>query len=169
MTISASTGQFESPASFRGNTLTLDLSPGFFKGRAFRAYKEFTANTVLKVVATKPFLLTAQTLYVDAGAAKAVVTVGATLGGSYVALPTVFGKNGVVTGAPTPDIVITQNGTATGGTERDVIRVSTVQTISQSGQLASPRYLPAGTYSITITVTGSTSGIYAIEYEELDV
>jgi hypothetical protein len=167
MSLSAQTGRYETEASFQGARLILPATSGFFKGRAFRAYREFTGAAVIRLVATKPFMLTSQRLYVDTGQAKATITVGGTAGGTFVALPTVFNKNGVVA-APTPDVVITQNGTATGGTEREVLRVNAGGGLGAVADLSSIRYLPAGTYYINITVTGSTSGVYSIEYEEQD-
>lgn len=165
------TGRAQSQAMFDGAQLVSGQSRGFFLGKTYRMYKEFTANTVLRVVATKPFILTAQSLYVDTGAARAMVVAGGTAGGTFTALPTVFGKNGNV--PSTPDIVITQGGTVTGGTEREVLRSAagsgSLLGGSPSGSVSgagSMRMLPAGTYFISIVVTGSTSGLYSIEYEE---
>lgn len=155
-------------AGFEGAQLTQELTQGFFKGRTYRAYKEFTANTVLKLVATKPFLLTSQALYVDAGQARALITVGSTEGGTFTTLPTKFAKNGTVASPPAPTTTISQGGTATGGTEREVLRVNAGGGAQALNSLGGIRKLPAGTYYISITVTGTTSGIYSIEYEELD-
>lgn len=153
--------------AYEGSLLTVAATKGFFLGRSFRAYKEFTANTTLKFVATKPFLLTDQTLGVDAGAAVARISVGGTESGTWTALSTKFTKNGLK--VITPDVAISQGGTVSGGTERDVLRASAGaggNAATTQSNLSSPRLLPAGTYYITITVTGTTSGVYGIEYEE---
>lgn len=168
MGFSPATGQYESSASFRGASLTLDATPGLFRGRCYRAYKEFTGATVLRLVASTPFMLTAQVLFVDTGQARCVVSTGGTPGGTFTTLPTVFNKNGVVV-APAPSAVLTQGGTVSAGTEREVLRVNAGGGQGAITSLAGVRYLPAGTYYISISVTGSTSGMYSIEYEELIV
>ena len=172
MSISVETGRYEQEASFRGSLLTTSISPSFMEGRSYRAYKEFTANTVLRFVAARPFMLTLQTLWTDTGSAKATVWAGGTAGGTFVALPTVFARNGTVSPVPAPDVVITQGGTVTGGTEREVLRVTAgggllTAAAGAGGQLGSARKLPAGTYFISIVVSGTTSGIYSLEYDEL--
>lgn len=175
MSINARSGLEDSATVFGGAMLVNGQTAGFFKGRTFRMYKEFSANTVLRLVATKPFMLTAQSLQVLAGEARAVISVGSTPGGTFVALPTVFPKNGVVSPAPAQDIVITQNGTATGGTEREVLRAAAgssglpfSSSVGNGSGVNSSRLLPAGTYYIVITVTGTTAGMYQIEWEEFD-
>jgi hypothetical protein len=153
---------------YNGAALTQELTLGFFQGHCYRAFKEFTTNTQMRFVATKPFLLTTQELYVDAGAAKATITVGSTAGGTWTALASKFTRNGVASPQPTPDVVVTEGGTISGGTVRDVIRVNAGGGAGASHESPSIRLLPAGTYYIAIVVTGSTSGVYAIEYEELE-
>lgn len=168
MTYNAETGRQDAAATFRGSSLVLEETPGLFNARAYRAFREFTAATVLKFTATKPFMLTAQKLYVDTGAARAEIFVGATPTGTLAALPTKFGKNGVFSPQPTPDVVLeVLTGTITGGTSREVMRVNSGGGAGAVVDLAGYRILPAGSYWINITVTGSTSGVYSIEYEEL--
>ena len=168
MTYDASTGRQDAEATFRGSSLTLVESPGLFQARTYRAYREFTGATVLKFTATKPFMLTAQKLYVDTGAARAEILVGSTPTGTLAALPTKFGKNGVYSPQPTPDVVIeVLTGTIAGGTSREVMRVNSGGGAGAVVDLSGYRVLPAGTYWISISVTGSTSGVYSIEYEEL--
>lgn len=156
--------------SWRGNQLVSLLTRGFYEKKQFRAYKEFTANTVVKAVFAKPFYLTSQVLYCDAGAAKVTVSTGGTEGGVFVDMPTKFCKY-LIEGAVTGSTTITTGGTVTIGNEREVMRVAcgtggNAQTAATS--LTSIRALPAGTYYITITVTGTTSGIYSLEWEEIE-
>lgn len=167
MSINGRSGTQDSAVVFNGAQAVAELSKGLFSGRAYRAYKEFAAATVLRIVASAPFMLTSQKLHVDAGQAKATITLGGTPGGTFVALPSVFSKNGLVV-APTPTLVITQNGTVTGGAEREVLRVNAGGGAGAISDSAGVRLLPAGTYYISIGVTGSTSGVYSIEYEEID-
>jgi hypothetical protein len=169
MTHSAETLRQDSAQTFRGSALILDATPNLFKARAYRAYREFTTTTILRLVATTPFLLTVQKLYVDTGAAKATITVGSTPTGTFAALPTKFSKNGVLTPQPTATTTVdVLTGTIAGGTEREVIRVNSGAGAGAASELVGVRYLPANTYWINIVVTGSTSGVYAIEYEEVD-
>lgn len=161
-------GRGTSVRGYNGAALHQELTLGFFTGRTYRAFKEFTANTQMRFVATKPFMLTSQELYVDAGSAKATITVASTPGGVWTALPTKFPKNGVVSPQPTPDVVLEEGGTITGGSTREVIRVNSGAGAGAEHTLIGVRMLPAGTYYIKLEVTGTTAGIYAIEYEELD-
>lgn len=153
---------------FDGALCTTGLTQAQLEGRGYRAFKEFTANTQLRLTATKPFRLTAQNLNVDTGAVRAVITVGSTAGGTWTALPTKFTKNGLISPAPTPAITVEEGGTITGGTVREVLRANASIYIGAIADLTGDRLLPAGTYYIQLIVTGTTSGIYAIEYDELD-
>lgn len=151
---------------FNGAALRQELTLGFLQGRAFRAYREFTANTTLRLTATKPFMLTEQRLVCDSGQARVAIYVGSTNGGTYIPLPTRFAKNGVFTPAHVATTAIDVGGTRTGGTEREVLRVNSGGGAGALSVQNSPRLLPAGVYWIDIVVTGSTTGIYSIEYEE---
>ncbi len=162
------TGSRTSNVGFDGAASSTSLSRAFLAGKAFRLYKAFTANTQIRFVATKPFLLKSQTMYCDAGQATAVITAGSTLGGSWAALPTKFPVNGVVSPEPTPTVTVEEGGTITGGTERERLRAASGAGVGIVNSVVTPRLLPAGTYSIALTVTGTTAAIYSIEYEELD-
>jgi len=138
--------------------------------RCFRAYLEFSANTVIQFVATKPFLLTTQKLWTGQGAARVVVSTGGTPSGTFLPLATKFctnTKDGLAVGTTT----LSSGGTVTTGTEREVLRADsgtagggTGSTDAQSGE----RVLAAGTYFMSVTVTGTTQGMYTLEWEELD-
>lgn len=82
MSYDAASGRQDTEATFRGGRLVLLTSPGLFKGRKYRAYTEFVAAKVLRLVATKPFLLTDQRLSVTSGLARAAISVGSTPGGT---------------------------------------------------------------------------------------
>lgn len=165
--IDSVTGQKLSTRAYNGSALVSDLTQGFLAGKCYRAYKEFSANTVLKFSSAKPFLLTMQQLYLSAGAVRAVISVGGTPGGTFTALPTKFGRNGNVGAGPTQQVQVQQGGTITGGTEREVLLAASGAGVGIASVLPSPRSLPAGDYYITLTVTGTTAGIYVLEWEEL--
>lgn len=161
-------GRSSSQRGYNGAQLTQELTLSFFEGKSYRAFKEFTANTQLRFVATKPFMLTSQDLAVTAGAVKATITVGSTAGGTWTALPTKFSKNGVASPAPTPGTTVEEGGTIAGGTVREVLSVNSGAGAGASRSLVGVRLLPPGTYYISLVVTGTTAGIYALEYEELE-
>ncbi|WYW03151.1 hypothetical protein Laguja5_00001 [Pseudomonas phage vB_PpuP-Laguja-5] len=168
MTFNDRNGGATTNVGFDGGNSVTQLTSSFLKGKCYRAFKEFTANTQLRFVATKPFLLTSQSLYLDAGACRGVITVGSTPGGTFTALPTKFAVNGVISPAPTPDVVVSEGGTIAGGTVREVLRTASGAGVGINSSVSTPRLLPAGTYYIQLTITGTTSGIYAIEWTELD-
>ena len=163
------TGENETLWSRDRALLIHDQTAGFREKRQFRAYKEFSANTVLKFVALKPFYLTFQSLWTGQGAARMVVTTGGTESGTFVAVPTKFCKfllDGPVDGSTT----LSTGGTVTVGTEREVLRADSGTAGGGTGSTSTgggERALPAGTYYFTITVTGTTAGMYALEWEEL--
>lgn len=167
-TVDAVTGQKLSFKGFNGALLTNpDLSDAFLKGKAYRMYKAFAAATQIRFVATRPFILKSQTMYCDAGQATAVITAGSTLGGSWTAVPTKFPVNGTVSPVPTPTSTVEEGGTITGGTERERMRAASGAGVGIVNTVGTPRLLPAGTYSIALTVTGTTAAIYTLEWEEL--
>lgn len=159
------TGKPESIRTYKGTLLTSD-ELALREGRAFRAYREFSANTVLKLVFSKPFRLTAQSLWTGQGAARAVVSTGGTEGGTFTAITTIFNKNTQTGAAATTTAAV--GGTTTGGSEREVLRSDS----GTGGGVGSPnsqegdRMLAAGTYYITITITGTTAGMYSLEWIE---
>jgi hypothetical protein len=162
----ALTGKLESIRTYKGTLITRD-DLALLEGRAFRAYREFTATTTIKLVFTKPFRLTSQTLWTGQGAARAVVITGGTEGGTFGAMPTLFNKNTQLNTASTTTATV--GGTVTGGTEREVLRSDSG---TAGGGVGSPnlqdgdRMLAASTYYIIITVTGTTSGMYSLEWVE---
>ena len=160
----------ESVRSFRGAAFTSDQNMGFWQGKQFRMYKVFNANTQLRFVCAKDFLLTAQTLYVDNGEATLTVKTGATPSGVWTPLASIIAKNRIGMN-PVPVNIVEGGGTFTGGTEREVIRADSGNGAGVGFENRLPpggRGLPAGTYYFDIVITGITAGIYNFEWEELD-
>lgn len=166
----ARTDEFETTLTKDRALLVHNQTAAFREKRQFRAYHEFTTTVTLRLVAARPFLLTHQMLWTGRGAARAVITTGSTPSGTWVDMPTNFCKyllDGPVVGT-TP---ISTGGSVTGGQEREVLASDsgTGGGLGNPMQFPGERALPAGTYYITITVTGTTYGMYVIEYEEIPV
>lgn len=171
MTTLSQNGVYESARSFRGAGMQTQMSMGLWNQKQFRAYREFTANTVIKIVAAKPFVLKSQTLWTGSGAVRLAVVAGATEGGTFTALSTKFCLN-TLSGDVAGSTVVTVGGTITGGTEREVIRADsgTAQgsASGSTGTAAGVRVLAAGTYYLSFVCTGTTVALYNLEWEEMD-
>jgi hypothetical protein len=97
-----------------------------------------------------------------------VIRTGGTAGGTFTGMSTKFGLNTV--GGEAPGFAtFSTGGTITGGVEREVLRADSSTSGGGSGnadQVVNRRYLPAGTYYFEIVVTGTTTGMYSLEWEE---
>lgn len=160
--------------SFRGALLVQVQSKGLWDGRQFRQYRVFSGSGTthqLRFVASNPFVLSHQTLYVDDGIAQCRVLTGATPAGTWTDSATQFGKNRYTAEALAyvRGNSIQVGGTFTGGNELELFRADSGggAGISFSNIDNNVRILPAGTYYFEITTTGATSGIYSFEWEEL--
>ena len=160
--------KLESSRTFRGAQMRTDMTMGLVGKRKFRAYREFTGATVLRFTAGRDFLLTMQDLQLDAGQARVAIVVGGTPGGTFTDITSKFCMN-TIGGDSAGFGAVAAGGTLTGGTEREVLRAN-AGAGSGAGRpsTAGLRLLNAGTYYMVITVTGTTSGVYSFEFEELD-
>lgn len=162
---------------------------GFFEGREFRSYFEFSvdAGTSLAVGATRyfrfvspvDFILQRQTIEVDKGGVRLRAFIGATDGGGWSSIP-IISKNRSLARRQFPSgYYVGQagfftGGTFTGGTEVDVIRAraasQTVASANVGAEQEGTRYLPAGTYFLIlqplIGVNDASEGVYALSWEE---
>ena len=154
---------------------------GFFAGKMFRTYREFSVPTIgpavyLRFTSPVDFILWQQSLEVDLGGIRLEVFTGATPSGTWTLVPPV-GVNRMVS-RPQPYYAaqagIYTGGTFTGGTEVDLLRARCAsQTVSASnvgvGQ-DNERGLPAGDYYIKLSPLAGTNdtavGIYRIIWEE---
>lgn len=171
------TGLFKSIRGFRGAMQVLLLGDGFWQGRQFRMYREFTLTAgqvvTLQWVATEPFLLQHQSLLLVGGDARAVIVTGATPSGTFTPISTVNPKYRIGID-PVSTVTVSAGGTVTGGTEREVLLCAASTggaTKSALGETALPstRGLPATTFYQTITAgANGATGIYAVEWEDLD-
>lgn len=150
---------------------------GFFAGREFRAFYEFSIPTgesvVLKFSSPVNFILFKQELTVDAGGIKYTAELQGTPGGSFTAIAPI-GKNRMsVRPEPyyTAQATMGYGGTLSGGTVVDVARVVTSGATAQQvtvGATADERGLPAGDYYIRLAnlSNGTSTGVYSIFWEE---
>lgn len=161
----------EAMRTFRGAVLVQLQSMGLWEGRQFRQYYAFTAATQLRFVAAAPFVLSDQSLYVGEGSAQVKVLTGSTPAGTWNNTATQQAKNRYSPKALayTQQNLIQAGGTFTGGTERELIRANAGVGQGNASRTvdSNVRVLPAGTYFFDITISGTTSGIYAFEWEEL--
>lgn len=163
--------------SFRGSMFVQFMSKGFWSGRQFRAYREFTLTAnqsiTLRFTATKPFLLTHQQVYLISGDVRVVIRTGVTPAGAWTPLATVNPKFRIGM-EPVSTVQIDQGGTVTGGTEREVILAAAgtggaIKTAGSFGEDQSYRGLPAAMFYQTITAgPNGATGMYLLEWEDLD-
>lgn len=155
--------------AWRGALMVSDVGMALLSSKKYRMYREFTANTTLQFVITKPFLLTDQRLWTGQGNVRLSITTGSTPSGTFTAIPTQFCLNTKDT-LPVPAGVISAGGTVTGGTERDVLRSYSGNGggVGVGSAIGSSRLLQAGTYYFTLVVEGTTTGMYSFEWEELE-
>lgn len=155
-----------SAKGFKGAQLFQSFTGSYMEGRCFRFFHEFATSAVLRFVATKPCLLTEQVLYVDAGVARLTTYADGTPGGTFTTSTNLYPRNGLV--PYTLGLAVAAGGTHTGGIVRDVVRVNAGAGAGAVSRISSNRMLPPGTYYIKIDVTGTTSGVYSLEFEELE-
>lgn len=150
---------------------------GFFAGREFRSFYEFSiatgASVVIKFTSPVDFILFEQSLTVDAGGIKYTAELPGTEGGSFTTMP-VIGKNRMAQ-RPTPyyaaQATIGVGGTLTGGTVVDTARVVTAGATAQQvtvGGSSDERGLPAGSYYVRLAnlSNGTSTGVYSLFWEE---
>ena len=162
--------------SFRGAQLGHMSGTGFWEGRQFRAYFEFAQGTgvlVLRLVATQPFLLQYEALTVHKGEVLVEVRTSSTPSGTWTALPdNVQGKYRIGV-TPVSTISLSTGGSITGGVVREPIRIiagtgGSVKAATSVSSITGERGLPAGTYYIRIECTGTTEGMFVLEWEDLN-
>lgn len=139
---------------------------GFFEGREFRTFKEFSigaaSTLVLKIVVPINAILFEQGVEIDAGSIRIVNVSGGTAGGTFSETLPVIGKNNMTTRpAPlyTPQIVFTAGGTHTGGfvfdTHRAVAANATAQQSTVGNIVGDERGVAANTYYVRYENIGS--------------
>lgn len=164
-----------------------DADTGFYEGREFRAFKELnipgSGSLVLKVIVPINLILKVVRPDIDSGHLRLATVVGGTEGGTFTALPSIFGKNNMSPGVDhrndfaggiyVRQVTISEGGTHTGGTELDIVRVKTAANAQQGGgesvSADAPRGIAANTYYFRLTnlsATDAVTGTLKAEWEE---
>lgn len=152
---------------------------GFFEGREFRTFREFSIPTgqslIIKFSSQVDFILFEQSLTVDAGSVRFTALAGANDATPFnTALP-VVGKNRMSARPEpyyAPTVTVETGGTITGGTVVEVFRViaanATAQQQTVGGAAQTERGLPAGSYHLRIENIGNNTatGVYSLFWEE---
>lgn len=155
---------------------------GFFEGREFRTFYEFSiasgASVTLKFSCQVDFILFAQSLAVDAGSIRLSAITGATESTPFNTARPVIGKNRMASrrqyhgGYYASQAAIASGGAITGGTVVEVVRVvaagATAQQSTVGGQTADERGLPSGSYYLRLEniSNGTATGVYSLFWEE---
>ena len=139
---------------------------GFFAGREFRTFREFSIaagqTLVLRIVVPINAILSEQSVELDSGSIRITNASGGTPGGSFAETLPVIGKNNM-SERPlplyTPQIVFTSGGTHTGGFIFDIHRVvaatATAQQSTVGNIIGDERGVAAGTYYVRYENFGS--------------
>lgn len=154
---------------------------GFFSGREFRTFKEFTVTNgtayVIKVVTTGNVILHGVNVMLDDGAMRMSTMVGGTEGGTFSETLPIFNRNNMAVGSDREAVIastisLTAGGTHTGGTTLDVLRVKTSggggNATTVGASVSDERGIAVGTYYFVLQNLGSGSvvGVLSIRWEE---
>ncbi len=152
---------------------------GFFEGREFRTFREFSisagATLVLRIVVPINAILFEQGVEIDAGSLRITNALGGTPGGTFSEVLTPIGKNNMST-RPTPfyvpQVTWAAGGTHTGGFIFDIHRAvaanATAQQSTVGNIVGDERGVAANTYYVRYENIGSATatGTLWFFYEE---
>lgn len=149
---------------------------GFFAGREFRTFREWTTATtgteVIKIVVPVNVILFEFQIQEEAGTIRVETVIGGTEGGSFSETLPIRSTN-TMTEKPQPPysplVVLTMGGTLTGGTTIDVSRVKTAANsnfaATVGGEGGAERGVAAATYYWRLTMTDFV-GVIKARWEE---
>ena len=152
---------------------------GFFEGREFRIFREFSiaagATFVLRITVPINAILFEQGVEIDAGSLRVTNALGGTPGGAFSEVITPIGKNNMST-RPTPfyapQITWAAGGTHTGGLVFDIHRAvaanATAQQTTVGNIVGDERGVAVGTYYVRYENfgAGTATGTLWFFYEE---
>ena len=154
---------------------------GFFSGREYRMFKEFTVPSgtpyVIKVVTTGNVILHGVDCKIDDGALRMSTMAGGTEGGSFSETIPIFNRNNMSVGPDREAVIastmsLSAGGTHTGGTTLDVLRIKTSggggNAITVGANISDERGIAQGTYYFVLQNLGAGSvvGVLSIRWEE---
>lgn len=164
--------------SNQNSRLRVDVGQtGFFAGREFRTFKDFSisngATYVVKFVSPVNFFLFDLSFTLISGEVKMTTATGGTEGGSFAETLPVIARN-TMSERPTPvyeaDCVLTAGGTHTGGTVLDIVWGKVTD---NSNKVASSDTLTnaetgfaAGTYYFRLNALSTATGVLHLRWEE---
>lgn len=147
---------------------------GFFEGREFRTFREWTTATngsfVIRVTVPLNVILFDLNVTAEEGSARIETLVGGTVGGSFSeTLPAINRNNMTDRPIYSPQVTMAAGGTHTGGTLLDVLRVKTSGNSNFASSVSSgagdERGIAPNTYYFRITFTGFI-GVFRAWWEE---
>lgn len=149
---------------------------GFFAGREFRTFKEWTAATtetyVIKAVVPINVILFEFGIELEAGTVRVETVFGGTEGGSFSEALPIFSTNNMSEKPQPPyaaSVTLTGGGTLTGGLVLDVLRAKTSDNSNFAGSVGASagaeRGIAIGTYYFRITLTAAI-GVLKARWEE---
>lgn len=157
-----------------GDRLRVDTgNSGFFQGREFRTFLEFTASQVIQVVVPVNSILYQLGVTLTQGEVRVETVAGGTPGGTFgTPLPII--PHNSMTERPTPiynpQVTLAAGGTHTGGTILDVLHVKADSNSNRAFTVGDnngdERGIAPATYYFRITVTGTTDAILRLWWEE---
>lgn len=149
---------------------------GFFAGREFRTFKEWTTATtatyVIKAVVPIDIILFELGVAIEEGSVRIETLIGGVEGGTFSETLPIFSTN-TMTEKPQPpyvgQVVLTAGGTLTGGTLLDPLRAKTSGVSNFASNVGATtgaeRGVGPATYYFRITLTGAI-GVFKARYEE---
>ncbi|MGQ7956510.1 hypothetical protein ACUTAF_02115 [Pseudomonas sp. SP16.1] len=149
---------------------------GFFEGREFRTFKEWTvaetSTYVVKAVVPINIILFELGIQLDEGQARIETLLGGTEGGTFSETLPIFPTN-TMSEKPQPAYVnqvqLTSGGTLTGGTLLDPLRAKTSGNTNHSSSVGAAsgaeRGVGANTYYFRMTLAGAI-GVFKARWEE---
>lgn len=160
-----------------GNTnprLRVDVGEaGFFEGREFRIFRQFTTGQTIRIVTPINCILAGLTLSLSAGYVTLSTYAGGTEGGTFAETIPVLPRNSM-TERPTPyytsQITWTTGGTHSGGTLLDVLELktdsNTNRAVSVGDEVGDARGVGPGTYYYVLTAIEPSVGTLHVRWEE---
>ena len=150
---------------------------GFFAGREFRAFYDFSIATlttrVIRLVCAVPMILEGFTVALIAEELLIEAVTGGAEGGSFATPITVFAANGMpgTSGYATQTVMAT-GGTHTGGTVRDIVRAKAGTNSANSTTTIIEAESPVGRAAIPLYIrmtnlgNGTATGVIKFRWEE---